>query len=260
MNNSSTRTSSTRLGKVSQLIKNIRFHSRLLRSFDDLPKVTDRLDNESIGGGVAGPGDLTTLSKYGSLTSLAMEESAELSMDELFSAYQLHLTSPDRIQHDRCACLERTTKSLLLSPDHQDLLAPIQLSQRLTDLVLSSSFGSMNFLHLSCLTKFVPLFMDIFQQQTTVVNDPEVFHLSLLYIIEQWLQAVLQMPTRLNTFELCRRQQIVQYQGGEEDNQIHHRLCKAIKQLELLQGTKINLDEFLASAMPSRRQNAQVTS
>ena len=233
-------------------------HSFLFRSFDDLPKVTDPLDNDSIGGGVAGPGDLTTLSKYGSLTSVAMEESAELSLDELFSAYQLLLTSSDRIQHGRCSCLERTTKSLLLSSAQQDLLAPVQFSQRLTDLVLSSSFGSLNFLHLSCLTKFIPLLMDIFQQQTTVINDPEVFHLCLLYIIEQWLQAVLHIPTRLNTFEVCRRQQQIVHYQGEEDDQTQPRLCKAIKQLELLQGTKVNLDEFLASAMPSRRQNAQV--
>ncbi|CAF5158296.1 unnamed protein product, partial [Rotaria sp. Silwood1] len=33
--------------------------------------------------------------------------------------------------------------------------------------------------------------------------------------------------------------------------------CKGIKQLELLQGTNIKLDDFLPSSLPNRRQNLQ---
>jgi hypothetical protein len=165
------------------------------------------------------------------------------------------LTSSDRVQHEICSCLERTTRTILLSSDNKDILTPIQLSHCLTNLVLSSSFGSLTFLHLSCLTKFIPLFIEIFKQQTTVVNDPELLQLCILYIIEQWLQAILYIPTKLNTFELCRRQKNVQNNGEEEKK---FRLCKAIKQLELLQGTNVNLDEFLAPSLPNQRQDLQV--
>jgi len=165
------------------------------------------------------------------------------------------LTSSDRVQHEICSCLERTTRSILLTSDNKDILTPIQLSHCLTNLVLSSSFGSLTFIHLSCLTKFIPLFIEIFKQQTTIVNDPELLQLCILYIIEQWLQAILYLPTKLNTFELCRRQKIVQNNGEDEQN---FRLCKAIKQLELLQGTNVNLDDFLAPSLPNQRQDLQV--
>ncbi|UJR30925.1 hypothetical protein I4U23_018437 [Adineta vaga] len=222
------------------------------RSFDDLPKVVDRFDTESIRSGGAG-GDLYISSKYGSLTSLPIDDLPQLSLDDIFSAYHLLFTSSERVQHDICACLERTTQKLLTSPDNQDILTSIQLSRCLTNLVLSSSFGSLTFLHLSCLTKFIPLFIHIFQQQTTVVNEPELLQLCILRIIEQWLQSVLYIPTRLNTFEICRRQKLNYINGEERDFQ----LCKGIKQLELLQGTNINLDEFLAPTLPNQRLNPQ---
>jgi len=44
---------------------------------------------------------------------------------------------------------------------------------------------------------------------------------------------------------------------GEEEEK-NFRLCKAIKQLELLQGTNINLDEFLPSTLPNQGQHLQV--
>lgn len=196
-------------------------------------------------------------SKYGSLTSLPIDDLPQLSLDDIFSAYQLLLTSSDRVQHEICSCLERTTRTILLTSDRNDILTPIQLSHCLTNLVLSSSFGSLTFLHLSCLTKFLPLFIDIFQQQTTIVNDPELLQLCILYIIEQWLQAVLYLPTKLNTFELCRRQKLVQNYGGEEEEK-NLRLCKAMKQLELLQGSNVDLNEFLPASLPNRRRGLQV--
>lgn len=222
---------------------------------DDLPKTIDRFDVESIGGG-----DINMSSKYGSLTSLPIVDLPQLSLDDIFSAYHLLLTSSERVQHEICACLERTTQKILLSSDDNDILTSIQLSHYLTNLVLSSTFGSLTFLHLSCLTKFIPLFIDIFRQQTTIVNDPELLQLCILYIIEHWLQAVLYIPTKFNTFELCRRQKIVENnaRGEEEGVEKNFRLCKAIKQLELLQGTNINLDEFLPSTLPNQRQYLQV--
>jgi hypothetical protein len=45
--------------------------------------------------------------------------------------------------------------------------------------------------------------------------------------------------------------------GGEEEEK-NFQLCKAIKQLELLQGTNINLDEFLPSTLPNQGQHLQV--
>ena len=194
------------------------------------------------------------LSRYGSLTSLPTDDLPQLSLDDLFTAYQLLLTSSERIQHEICSCLERTTRTLLLSSDNNDIFTPIQLSHCLTNLVLSSSFGSFTFLHLSCLNKFLPLFIDIFKQQTTVVHDSELLQLCLLYIIEQWLQAVLYIPTKSNTFELCRRQQI-----RKNVYQKNLQLCKGIKQLELLQGTNINLEDFLPPTLPNyRRRDLQV--
>ena len=227
--------------------------SNLFRSFDDLPKMIDRFDTESIGGG----DELRMSSKYGSLTSLPVEDLPQLSLEDIFSAYHLLFTSSDRVQHDICACLERTTRTILLSPENRDVLTPLQLSQCLTNFVLSSTFGSLTFLHLSCLTKFLHLFIEIFRQQTTIVNDPELLQLCFLYIIEQWLQAVSTLPTTVNTFELCRRQKTVHYYTGE-DGPKNVRLCKAMKQLELLQGSNVNLDEFLASALPSHRQGMEV--
>ena len=180
-----------------------------------------------------------------------------MTLDEILSAYHLLLTSTERSQHDMCACIERATRTLLQSPEHKDIFTPIHLSHCLTNLVLSASFGSLTFLHLSCLTKFIPLFIEIFQQQTTIVSDPELLQLCLLYIIEQWLQAVLHLPTRSSTFEVCRRQAIVQHQGdGGGDQSV--RLCKAIKQLALLQGANVNLDEFLLSPVPHRQPDFQV--
>ncbi|CAF1670239.1 unnamed protein product, partial [Adineta ricciae] len=220
------------------------------RSLDDLPKAIDRFDTESLRSGGAG---LYISSKYGSLTSLPIDDLPQLSLDDIFSAYHLLLTSSERVQHEICACLERTTQNLLISSDNQDILTSVQLSHCLTNLLLSSSFGSLTFSHLSCLTKFLPLFIHIFQQQTTVVNDPELLQLCIVRIVEQWLQSVLFIPTRLNTFELCRRQKLDSI-AEEERN---FRLCKGIKQLELLQGTNINLDEFLASNLPNQHLNAQ---
>lgn len=185
------------------------------------------------------------------------QQTGDITLDELFSAYQLLFTSPNRLQHDHCLSLERTTKSLLLSTERPDLLTSEKLSHYLTNLLLSSSFGSLTFLHLSCLTNFIPLFIVIFQKQTTMGNDPDLFHLCLLYLMEQWLQAVLYLPTKPNTFELCRRQRVVPDQNAEDDAPLFF-LCKGIRQLELLQGTKVNLDEFLASAMPRRLQTGQV--
>ncbi|CAF3863443.1 unnamed protein product [Adineta steineri] len=222
------------------------------RSFDDLPKTVDRLDTESIGGG---GGNLHALSKYGSLTSLPIDDLPQLSLDDIFSAYHLLLTSSERVQHDICASLERTTQTILLSSDNRDILTPIQLSHCLANLVLSSTFGSLTFLHISCLTKFIPLFINIFQQQTTIVNDPELLQLCILCIIERWLQTVLYLPTKFNTFELCRRQKAIGYPHEEIKN---FQLCKAVKQLELLQGTNINLDEFLSPNLPNQQQNLQV--
>ncbi|CAF2630558.1 unnamed protein product [Rotaria sp. Silwood2] len=227
------------------------------RSFDEFPKVGDRIDTESIGGG----GEVNMSKKYGSLTSLAIDDLPELSLDDIFSAYHLLLTSSERVQHEICSCLERTTQTILLASNNEDILTSIQLSHCLTDLVLSSSFGSLTFLHISCLTKFIPLFIDVFKQQTTVVNDPELLELCILYIVEQWLQAILYIPTKLNTFELCRRQKVVEYNEGEEEqeeeDEKNFRLCKGIKQLGLLQGTHINLDDFLPSSLPNRRQGLQ---
>ncbi|CAF1559163.1 unnamed protein product, partial [Adineta steineri] len=60
------------------------------RSSDDLPKTVDRLDTESISGG--GGGNLHALSKYGSLTSLPIDDLPQLSLDDIFSAYHLLLT------------------------------------------------------------------------------------------------------------------------------------------------------------------------
>jgi hypothetical protein len=197
-------------------------------------------------------------SKYGSLSSLPTDDLPQLSLDDIFSAYHLLFTSSERLQHETCTCLERTTRTMLLSSDNNDILTPIQLSHCLTNLVLSSTFGSMTFLHLSCLTRFIPLFIDIFQQQTTIVNDPELLQLCILYIIEQWLQAMLYIPTKLNTFELCRRQKTIMHNGEIEDDKNNSRLCKAVQQLTLLQGTNINLDEFLSSSMPIRRADLQV--
>ncbi|CAF3476090.1 unnamed protein product [Rotaria sp. Silwood1] len=226
------------------------------RSFDEFPKVGDRIDTESIGGG-----EINMSKKYGSSTSLTIDDLPELSLDDIFSAYHLLLTSSERIQHEICSCLERTTRTILLAPNNNDILTSIQLSHCLTNLVLSSSFGSLTFLHLSCLTKFIPLFIDVFNQQTTVVNDPELLQLCILYIIEQWLQAILYIPTKFKTFELCRRQKVVTYNEGdeeqEEEDEKNFRLCKGIKQLELLQGTNIKLDDFLPSSLPNRRQNLQ---
>jgi hypothetical protein len=236
-------------GKVFPIEYEINF---IFRSFDDLPKIIDRFDTESIGGG----GELNISSKYGSLTSLPIDDLPQLSLDDIFSAYHLLLTSSDRVQHEICSCLERTTRTILISNDNHDILTPIQLSHCLTNLVLSSSFGSLTFLHLSCLTKFVPLFIDIFKQQTTIVNDPELLQLCFLYIIEQWLQAVLVLPTKLNTFELCRRQKSIHHYG--EDEEKNFRLCKAMKQLELLQGSNVNLEEFLSSSLPNQTQDIQV--
>lgn len=221
------------------------------RSFDDLPKILDRFDTESLGGG----GEFNLSKKYGSLTSLPIDDLPQISLDEIFSAYHLLFTTTDRNQHEICSCLERTTRTILRSSDNKDILTPIQLSHCLTNLVLSSTFGSLTFKHLSCLTKFLPLFIDIFKQQTTIVNDSELLQLCILYIIEQWLQAVLFIPTTLNTFELCRRQKLI-YENGDEGKKI--RFCKGVKQLELLQGTKVNLDEFLASSLPKPIQNLQV--
>ena len=173
-----------------------------------------------------------------------------MTLDEILSAYYLLLTSTERTQHDICACIERATRTLLQSSEHRDIFTPIHLSRCLTNVVLSASFGSLTFLHLSCLTKFIPLLIEIFQQQTTIVSDPELLQLCLLYIIEQWLQAALHLPTRSSTFEVCRRQAIVQHQSV--------RLCKAIKQLELLQGANVNLDEFLLSPVPHRQHDSEV--
>jgi len=220
------------------------------RSYDDLPKILDHFDTESITGG-----ELNISSKYGSLTSLPIDDLPQLSLDDIFSAYQLLLISSDRIQHEICSCLERTTRTILLSSDNKDILTPIQLSHCLTNLVLSSSFGTLTFLHLSCLNKFLPLFIEIFKQQTTIVNDSELLQLCILYIIEQWLQAVLYLPTKLNTFELCRRQKLIY---NNEEKEKNFRFCKAIKQLELLQGTNVNLDDFLPSSLLNQRQDLQV--
>lgn len=220
------------------------------RSFDDLPKIIDRFDTDSIGGG----DELHMSSKYGSLTSLPIEDLPQLSLEDIFSAYHLLFTSSDRVQHDICSCLERTTRTILLAPDNRDVLTPTQLFHCLTNFVLSSTFGSLTFLHLSCLTKVLHLFIEIFKQQTSIVNDPELMQLCVLYIIEQWLQAVACLPTTLTTFELCRRQKTVQYYGGDENV----RLCKAMKQLELLQGSNVNLDEFLSSGLPNYRHNFEV--
>ncbi|CAF1564139.1 unnamed protein product, partial [Adineta steineri] len=132
-----------------------------------------------------GGGNLHALSKYGSLTSLPIDDLPQLSLDDIFSAYHLLLTSSERVQHDICASLERTTQTILLSSDNRDILTPIQLSHCLANLVLSSTFGSLTFLHISCLTKFIPLFINIFQQQTTIVNDPELLQLCILCIIER---------------------------------------------------------------------------
>jgi hypothetical protein len=209
----------------------------------------DRFDTDSIGGGA----ELNISSKYGSLTSLPIDDLPQLSLDNILSAYHLLLTSSDRVQHEICSCIERTTRTMLLSNDNRDILTPIQLSHCITNLVLSSSFGSLTFLHLSCLTKFIPLFIDIFKQQTTVVNDPELLQLCFLYIIEQWLQAALVLPMKLNTFELCRRQKSIE--NSREENS---RLCKAMKQLELLQGSNVNLEEFLAPSLPNRGESLQV--
>lgn len=235
------------------LLVNNRFCFFFFRSFDDLPKILDRYDTESLTGG--GGGELNLSKKYGSLTSLPMDDLPQISLDEIFTAYYLLLTSTDRVQHEICSCLERTTRTLLLTSDNKDILTPIQLSQCLTNLVLSSTFGSLTFLHLSCLTKFLPLFIDIFKQQTTIVNDPELLQLCILYIIEQWLQAMLFIPTKSNTFELCRRQ-ILFSKNDDQTKPIG--FCKAIKQLELLQGTKVNLDELLAPSLPNYNQDIQV--
>ncbi len=199
-------------------------------------------------------------SKYGSLTSLPIDDLPQLSLDDIFSAYHLLLTSSDRVQHEICSCIERTTRTILITNENRDILTPIQLAHCLTNLVLSSSFGSLTFLRLSCLTKFLPLFIDIFKQQTTIVNDPELLQLCFLYIIEQWLQAVLVLPTKLHTFELCRRQKSIQnYRDeAEVEETKNSRLCKALKQLELLQGSNVNLEEFLSSSLPNQRQDLQV--
>lgn len=187
------------------------------------------------------------------------QQTGEITLDELFSAYQLLFTSVDRLQHDRCLSLERATKHFLLSTNRPDLLTPAQISHHLTNLLLSSSFGSLTSLHLSCLAKFVPLFIEIFQKQATMGSDPDLFHLCLLYLMEQWLQAVLYLPAKPSTFELCRRQRIVN--DRMDDNEVAlFVLCKGVRQLELLQGTKVNLDEFLASTMPHRLQTGQVKS
>ncbi|CAF2043567.1 unnamed protein product [Rotaria magnacalcarata] len=220
--------------------------------YDEFPKAIDHSDSDSIGGG----GEISMSKKYGSLTSLTNDDLPELSLEDVFSAYHLLLTSSNRVQHEICSCLERTTRALLTSLDKDDILTPIQLSHCLTNLVLSSTFSSLNFLHLSCITKFIPLFIDIFEQQTTVVNDPELLQLCILYIIEQWLQAVLYIPTTLNTFELCRRQKAIKSNEDEQGKQFQ--LCKAVTQLQLLQGTNINLDDFLPVKLPDGRGDIQV--
>ena len=218
--------------------------------------MAERFDTESLGGAGAAS-NLDRLSKYGSLTSLAMEQqTGEITLDELFFAYQLLFTSADRLQHDRCLSLERATKNLL-STNNSDLFTPAQISHHLTNLLLSSAFGSLTSLHLSCLAKFVPLFIEIFQKQSTMGNDPDLFHLCLLYLMEQWLQAVLYLPTKPSTFELCRRQRIVHDRTDENEAALFV-LCKGVRQLELLQGTQVNLDEFLASTMPHRLRTGQV--
>lgn len=198
---------------------------------------------------------LNMASKYGSLTSLAMDDVPQISVDDIFSAYHLLFTSADRIQHDICACLENSTRSMLISSNRNDILTSIDLSYCLTNLVLSSGFGSLVFLRLSCLGKFIPLFVDIFEHQTTVVNDPELLLLCILYIIEQWLQAVLYIPTKLTTFELCRRQKPNE---NADDDDTNLQLCKAVKQLELLQGNNVKLDDFLSSKLPNEGQELQV--
>ncbi|CAF3699692.1 unnamed protein product [Rotaria sordida] len=228
------------------------------RSFDEFPKAVDRIDTESIGGG----GEVNISKKYGSSTSLTIDDLPELPLDDIFSAYQLLLTSSERVQHEICSCLERTTRTILLSPNNEDVLTSIQLSHCLTNLALSSTFGSLTCLRISCLTRFIPLFIDVFKQQTTVVNDPELLQLCILYIIEQWLQAVLYMPTKLNTFELYRRQKVIQYNEGEEkqeqeQDEMNFRICKGTQQLQLLQGTNINLDDFLPSSLSDRQHNFQ---
>ena len=109
--------------------------------------------------------------------------------------------------------------------------------------------------HISCLTKFIPLFLDIYCQQTTITNDPELLQLCILYIIEKWLQTILYIPTTPSTFELYRRQKRIDNREGNERN---FRICKAIKQLELLQGTNVNLDDFLPLSVHNLQQHLQV--
>lgn len=212
----------------------------------------DRIDTDSIGGG----SEIQMSKKYGSLTSLTGDDLPELTLDDVFSAFYQLLTTPDRAQHEICSCLERTTRTLLVSETKDDILTSIQLSNCLTNLVLSASFSSLNFLRLSCLTKFVPLFIEIFEQQTTIVNDPELLQLCILYILEQWLQAILYIPTTIHTFELYRRQKIMKYNQDDEGNIFE--LCKSVKQLQLLQGTNINLDDFLPNRLPNERDNTSV--
>ena len=216
------------------------------------------MDNESIGVGINYAQHWTSLTKYPSLNSLADETTVTLTLNELFTAYQLLLTSPDRIRHDICSCLERMTQSLLLSSAEHNVLTLQQLSRCLSNLTLSSTFGSLNFLHQSCLAKFVPLFLNIFQQQTSLTDTPELVNLCFLLIIEQWLQSVSHIPSQVNTFELYRQRKPIAV--IEDQTQPAVQLCKGVKQLELLQGTKINLDEFLATSLPNREQHRQVES
>ncbi|CAF4948680.1 unnamed protein product, partial [Rotaria socialis] len=71
----------------------------------------------------------------------------------------------------------------------------------------------------------------------------------------QWLQAVLYIPTTLNTFELCRRQKVIKSNDDEQEHQFQ--LCKSVQQLQLLQGTNINLDDFLPVKLPDGRGDMQ---
>ena len=220
------------------------------RSFDDLPKLIEHFETDSLG--FDGGNNLNLSTKYGSLTSLPTDDLPQITIEEILTAYTLLFTSSDRVQHEICSCLERTTRSLLISSERNDILTPNQLVSCLTNLVLSSTYGSLTFLHYSCLNKFYFLFIQIFKQQTTIVNDSELLDLCILYIVEHWLQAVLFLPTKLNTFELCRRQKTVSH------DQENSSLCKAVKQLQLLQGSNVNLDEFLPSTLPIQRENLQV--
>lgn len=228
------------------------------RSTEDLPNQLDyhgSEDNGSIGIGANYSQRWKTLKNPDSLTLNPIDDEFHLTIGEILSAYELHFTSSERVQHELCLCLERTTKSLVLS-SKEDLFTLGQLSHFLNNLVLTSSFGSVNALHLTCLAKMLPLFTDLFEQQNKTIDRMELFNLSLLFIIEQWLQVVSHLPTQMTTFEIVRPRKLEMASHIPTAENIL--LCKATRQLELLQGAEVNVDEFLSSRTLIRDLQQQV--